>query len=83
MAHNTIPQNFCIRHLFLFTDLKKSRLKMGNWQLEVAKMAIYMAFPVTSFYVYHQVSRHSLHNLAKENCHVSQQFSGSIWTGCP
>jgi len=28
---------------------------MGNWQLEVAKMAIYMAFPVTSFYVYHQV----------------------------
>jgi hypothetical protein len=32
---------------------------MGNWQLEVAKMAIYMAFPVTSFYVYHQVSRHS------------------------
>jgi hypothetical protein len=33
---------------------------MGNWQLEVAKMAIYMAFPVTSFYVYHQVSRHSL-----------------------
>jgi hypothetical protein len=29
---------------------------MGNWQLEVAKMAIYMAFPVTSFYVYHQVA---------------------------
>ena len=29
--------------------------KMGNWQLEIAKMAIYMAFPVTSFYVYHQV----------------------------
>ena len=28
---------------------------MGNWQLEIAKMAIYMAFPVTSFYVYHQV----------------------------
>ena len=29
---------------------------MGNWQLEVAKMAVYMAFPVTSFYVYHQVA---------------------------
>ena len=29
---------------------------MGNWKLEIAKMAIYMAFPVTSFYVYHQVS---------------------------
>ena len=29
---------------------------MGNWQLEVAKMAVYMAFPVTSFYVYHQVT---------------------------
>jgi len=28
---------------------------MGNWQLEIGKMAIYMAFPVTSFYVYHQV----------------------------
>jgi len=28
---------------------------MGNWKLEVAKMAVYMAFPVTSFYVYHQV----------------------------
>jgi len=28
---------------------------MGNWKLEVGKMAIYMAFPVTSFYVYHQV----------------------------
>ena len=29
---------------------------MGNWKLEIAKMAIYMAFPVTSFYVYHQVN---------------------------
>ena len=29
---------------------------MGNWKLEVGKMAIYMAFPVTSFYVYHQAS---------------------------
>ena len=28
---------------------------MGNWKLEIAKMVIYMAFPVTSFYVYHQV----------------------------
>ena len=28
---------------------------MGNWQLEIFKMAVYMAFPVTSFYVYHQV----------------------------
>jgi len=28
---------------------------MGNWKLELGKMAIYMAFPVTSFYVYHQV----------------------------
>ena len=30
-------------------------LRMGNWKLELGKMAIYMAFPVTSFYVYHQV----------------------------
>ena len=30
---------------------------MGNWKLEIAKMAIYMAFPVTSFYVYHQVKQ--------------------------
>jgi protein PET100 len=29
--------------------------KMGNWKLEIGKMAIYMAFPVTSFYIYHQV----------------------------
>ena len=28
---------------------------MGNWKLKLGKMAIYMAFPVTSFYVYHQV----------------------------
>ena len=28
---------------------------MGTWKLELGKMAIYMAFPVTSFYVYHQV----------------------------
>ena len=28
---------------------------MGNWQLEIGKMAIYVFFPVTSFYVYHQV----------------------------
>ena len=28
---------------------------MGNWQLEVAKMGLYMAFPVASFYAYHQV----------------------------
>jgi protein PET100 len=27
---------------------------MGNWQLEVGKMAIYMAFPVITFYTYHQ-----------------------------
>ena len=30
-------------------------VEMGNWKLEIAKMVIYMAFPVTSFYVYHQV----------------------------
>ena len=24
---------------------------MGNWKLEIAKMVIYMAFPVTSFYM--------------------------------
>jgi hypothetical protein len=35
---------------------------MGNWQLEVAKMAIYMAFPVTSFYVYHQVRYTKFHS---------------------
>jgi len=28
---------------------------MGNWQLEVGKMAIYMAFPVATFYAYHQI----------------------------
>lgn len=28
---------------------------MGNWQLEVAKMALYVFFPVASFYAYHQV----------------------------
>ena len=28
---------------------------MGNWKLELGKMAIYMAFPVASFYIYHQV----------------------------
>lgn len=28
---------------------------MGTWHLEIFKMAIYMAFPVTSFYIYHQV----------------------------
>jgi len=28
---------------------------MGNWQLEVGKMAIYMAFPVGTFYAYHQI----------------------------
>ncbi|XP_023342038.1 protein PET100 homolog, mitochondrial-like [Eurytemora carolleeae] len=28
---------------------------MGKWQLEVAKMALYMIFPVASFYAYHQV----------------------------
>ena len=28
---------------------------MGNWQLEVGKFAIYMMFPVASFYAYHQV----------------------------
>lgn len=28
---------------------------MGNWQLEVFKMAIYIFMPVASFYVYHQV----------------------------
>lgn len=27
---------------------------MGNWQLEVGKMVIYMAFPVVTFYTYHQ-----------------------------
>lgn len=28
---------------------------MGNWQLEVAKMAVYVFMPVAAFYVYHQV----------------------------
>lgn len=27
---------------------------MGNWQLEVFKMSIYMAFPVALFYVFNQ-----------------------------
>lgn len=27
---------------------------MGNWQLEVGKMAIYMTFPVALFYVFNQ-----------------------------
>ncbi len=28
---------------------------MGNWQLEVAKMALYVFVPVGAFYFYHQV----------------------------
>ena len=46
---------------------------MGNWQLEVAKMAVYMAFPVTSFYVYHQVlpCRHLHHHLHHPRHHHS------------
>lgn len=28
--------------------------KMGNWQLEVAKMALYMAFPVACFHYFNQ-----------------------------
>ncbi|XP_018015442.1 protein PET100 homolog, mitochondrial [Hyalella azteca] len=27
---------------------------MGNWQLEVARMAIYMTFPVAAFYIFNQ-----------------------------
>ncbi|XP_066156224.1 protein PET100 homolog, mitochondrial [Euwallacea fornicatus] len=29
---------------------------MGNWQLEVGKMAMYLAFPVTMFYYFNQPS---------------------------
>ena len=35
--------------------INQLEITMGNWKLELGKMAIYMAFPVTSFYVYHQV----------------------------
>ena len=31
------------------------QVNMGKWQLEVAKMGLYMIFPVASFYAYHQV----------------------------
>ena len=41
---------------------------MGNWKLEIAKMVIYMAFPVTSFYVYHQVGTADNWTMS---CHVS------------
>jgi len=27
---------------------------MGTWKLEVAKMALYMAFPVSLFYIFNQ-----------------------------
>lgn len=27
---------------------------MGNWQLEVFRMALYIAFPVTTFYYFNQ-----------------------------
>ena len=36
-------------------NFQRQKKTMGNWKLEIAKMVIYMAFPVTSFYVYHQV----------------------------
>ncbi|KAL1492159.1 hypothetical protein ABEB36_012647 [Hypothenemus hampei] len=29
---------------------------MGNWQLEIAKMTIYMTFPVGMFYYFNQTS---------------------------
>jgi len=45
-----------LKSILLVNDLLISEpLAMGNWKLELGKMAIYMAFPVTSFYVYHQV----------------------------
>jgi len=28
---------------------------MGNWQLEVFRMGVYIFFPVATFYAYHQV----------------------------
>ena len=28
---------------------------MGNWQLEVGKMAVYIFLPVGAFYLFHQV----------------------------
>ena len=33
---------------------------MGNWQLEVGKMALYLAMPVGAFYAYNQVSQKKL-----------------------
>ena len=30
--------------------------KMGNWQLEVGKMALYIFLPVGAFYLFHQVA---------------------------
>jgi protein PET100 len=41
--------------LILLDSLLQEIIIMGNWQLEVGKMAIYMAFPVVTFYAYHQV----------------------------
>lgn len=37
-------------------DITENRLdcKMGKWQLEVFKMSIYMAFPVSIFYLFNQ-----------------------------
>jgi hypothetical protein len=30
---------------------------MGNWQLEVGKMVVYIFMPVAAFYGYHQARR--------------------------
>jgi hypothetical protein len=32
-----------------------AQVTMGNWQLEVGKMALYIFLPVGAFYLFHQV----------------------------
>ena len=44
-----IDEHYIFRHTF------EPYVIMGNWQLEVAKMAIYIFVPVGAFYAFHQV----------------------------
>lgn len=40
---------------------------MGNWQLEVVKMTLYMAFPVGAFYFFNQPQYFEEWVVAKRN----------------
>nr|CAG4643911.1 EOG090X0508 [Lepidurus arcticus] len=47
------PGQFLITRKTLHNNLKKN-VNMGNWQLEVAKMGLYIMFPVVLFYHFNQ-----------------------------